>query len=693
MTGALLDVQGLGVGYRLDSGGEVRALTDVSFTLAAGETVGIVGESGSGKSTLGASLLGLLPANGVVRDGRVLLGGRDVVRLGGAEARRIRGSEIALIPQDAQSALNPVFTIGTQMVAAQQAHNGAGASRAELRRRAAEALSEVSIPDAAQRLDDYPHQFSGGQCQRIMIATALLLRPRVLVADEPTSALDVTLKSQILDLLRYVQDTYDAAIALISHDFRVVSAIADRILVLYAGRVVEEATREAFFERPLHPYSRALLAALPTHRPGGAGLPVIPGRVPNLARLPAGCTFAERDPLAQPVCVAREPALLGVDGRQVRCHLYDAASGYDHGLLTAQAATAPSGPAAPPPREPSAGTLVELRDVHVHFGARRRAKRPARDGAAVRAVDGVDLAIGRGEVVGLVGESGSGKTTLGRSILRLVERTSGEIRFDGADVHRLSSKELRRLRRRAQLISQSPYAGLSPRHRVGWLLQEPYEIHGVRAAERRSSAELLELVGLSAEHAGKYPHELSGGQARRVGIARALAVGPEFVVADEPTSGLDASVAAGVLNLLRDLAGRLGLAILLITHDLNVVAHLADRVAVMYLGRLAEVGPVATVLETPAHPYTRALLAAASEPGEGDAPVVVTPGEIPSPRRPPPGCRFHTRCPYAVARCREAAPPLERTADGAVVACHRWREVRSGALEAEPGDLLPEPAP
>jgi oligopeptide/dipeptide ABC transporter ATP-binding protein len=321
----------------------------------------------------------------------------------------------------------------------------------------------------------------------------------------------------------------------------------------------------------------------------------------------------------------------------------------------------------------TAAPLVALHDIHTHF-----------DG--VRAVDGVDLAIARGETLGLVGESGSGKTTLGRTILRLVRSTSGRIEFDGRDVTRVGGAELRRLRRRMQMIFQDPYSSLSPRLRVAYLLQEPYRIHGIPSGDQLSVRELLDMVELAPDLATKYPHELSGGQARRVSVARALALQPEFLIADEPTAGLDVSAAAAVLNLMRDLAQRLDLTYLIITHNLNVVGYIADRIAVMYLGQLAETGPAEQVLDTPGHPYTRALLEAVSEPDPRDRGIdrrLLLPGEIPSPRNPPPGCRFHTRCSYADARSREEVPPLEEIEPGHFVACHHWREVRADVATGE----------
>ena len=527
-----------------------------------------------------------------------------------------------------------------------------GGARSEL-------LEEMGIPDPAQRIDDYPHQFSGGMRQRIMIAMVLLLEPAILIADEATSALDVTLEAQILELFKRLRRERNTAIIFISHDLGVVSQICDRVVVMYAGRAVEEGDVVSLFERPLHPYTQALLGAIPSRKHRGERLATIPGRVPSLSDLPPGCKFADRCPHVQPVNREREPRYVAFDGRRVRCNIYDPDSGYEHASVR----------------------MTEARVVTA-VAPRRDCATCTRTSTVSRAVDGIDLAIAKGEILGLVGESGSGKTTLGRTILRLVPSTSGRIEFDGQDVTRLGGGDLRRLRRRMQMIFQDPYSSLSPRLRVSYLLTEPYRIHKIPSADQISVRELLEMVELSPELAGKYPHELSGGQARRVGVARALALQPEFLIADEPTAGLDVSAAAAVLNLMKDLARRLDLTYLIITHNLNVVGYIADRIAVMYLGQLAETGPAERVLDDPTHPYTRALLEAVSEPDPRNRGVdrrLLLPGEIPSPRNPPPGCRFHTRCRFAQPRCREEVPVLEETEADHRVACHFWPEVRADA--------------
>ncbi|HXV44086.1 MAG TPA: ABC transporter ATP-binding protein, partial [Anaerolineae bacterium] len=600
----LLSVQGLEVVYYTQEG-VLPALHDVSFDVRPGEIVGIVGESGCGKSTVASALLRLLPPNGQITAGQLRFKDDDLMAFNPEELREFRGQELAMIFQDPMTSLNPVFTIGAQMLDVGQAHpNGAWYDRDKIRRGAIAMLDRIGIPDAAERIAHFPHQFSGGMRQRIMIAMALMLRPALLIADEPTSALDVTLEAQILELMKNLRQTYQTAILFISHDLGVIAQLCDRVIVMYAGRVVEQGDVFSIFEQPQHPYTQALLASVPSRKHHGERLVTIPGRVPSLSALPPGCKFADRCPYAQEVCQQYEPRYLRPSERHVRCHIYDPASGYQ--------AVSPTSLGLQPLDTPKAimdmpgevrqsdtnnrgsgdGSLIALNDVSTYFydhlnlvGQLLRRKR-----GVVRAVDEVSLNIQRGEVVGLVGESGSGKTTLGKAILRLVPLTGGQIIYNGQDITQVNPNELRRLRSRIQMIFQDPYSSLSPRMRVSSLLTERYTIHGVPPAEQYSVAELLAMVGLSTEQAAKYPHELSGGQARRVGIARALALHPEFLVADEPTSGLDVSVAASILNLMKDLAKQLGLTYLIITHNLNVVGYISDRVAVMYLGKLVEVG-------------------------------------------------------------------------------------------------------
>lgn len=677
-----LAVDGLHVAYHV-ADGSFEALSDISFELAPGEALGVVGESGCGKSTLSSAILQLLPPNGRTAAGSVRLGGTELTELDEEALRRVRGDRIGMVFQDPLTSLNPTFRIGTQMANAMEA-NGVGDDAADRRRRAVEMLERVGIPDAEARIDDYPHQFSGGMRQRIMIATVLLLEPDLLIADEATSALDVTLQAQILELLRELAREQNAALIVISHDIGVISDTCESLVVLYAGRAVEAGPVADVLRDPQHPYTQSLVAAVPSYRRRDGRLATISGRVPSLTDLPSGCTFAPRCAFEQEVCSQGEPRLVEVDGaagRRVRCLIYDPSSSYDRAGADSTAASAAT--SANPGGAPDDGVLLGVHGLEVRFGGERslldrlRGHHPS----PVRAVDGVDLEVRRGEVVGLVGESGSGKTTMGKAILRLAPVSGGEVRFEGTRIDDADAATWRGLRRRLQMIFQEPYGSLSPRRRVHQIVTEPYTIMDVPPEEQQEVDELLEMVGLSSEQADKYPHQLSGGQARRVGIARALAASPDVIIADEPTAGLDVSAASGILNLLGDLRRDLGLTMVLITHDLNMVGYVADRIAVMYLGSIVELGTSDAIFDAPRHPYTRALLSAIPDPAttevstEGGMPVR---GEIPSPANPPSGCRFRTRCAFADERCARERPLLEDGA-GRLVACHYAEEIAMGA--------------
>jgi peptide/nickel transport system ATP-binding protein len=609
LPGPLLCAEGLHVTYHT-KGGSFEALHDVGLELHPGEILGVVGESGCGKSTLSSALMRLLPPNGRVTAGGIRLDHDDVLGFSAEELRQMRGARIGMVFQDPLTSLNPTFRISTQMVNAQRAHLATEkVDEAELRRRAVDMLERVGIEHAERRIDDYPHQFSGGMRQRIMVATVLLLRPEVLICDEATSALDVTLQAQILEMIKELCRERGTAVIVVTHDLGVVSSTCDRVAVLYAGRVVETGSVEDTLVRPQHPYTRRLLAAVPSRHRRHEALATIPGRVPSLSALPGGCTFAPRCDASQPACEVTEPPLVPVGGQHVRCLLE----------VRDQAPTARRQAVEEPTAR--AGTslhresLLVVHGLHTHFTQRRGVLDvlTRREPETVRAVDGVDLEVERGEIVGVVGESGSGKTTLGKALLNLAPLTAGSIDFDGVALTGLKAQDWRRLRSRMQMIFQETYGSLSPRLRVEQLVTEPYRINKTPSADRYPVDELLGMVGLSSEQAMKYPHELSGGQARRVGIARALAVGPELVIADEPTSGLDVSAAASVLNLLQDLRARLGLSLVLITHDLNMVGYVADRVAVMNRGRIVEIGTPGEVMDNPQHPYTKSLLASIPE--------------------------------------------------------------------------------
>ncbi len=677
METPILQVRDLAIKYHTREG-ILTAIHNASFDIHKGQIVGVVGESGCGKSTVASAVMGLLPPNGEISDGQILFQGDDLTKLNLEQMRQYRGRDLSMIFQDAMTSLNPVFTIEQQMLDAQRAHLSDGEDRSEkaLRKRAVEMLDRIGIPDAGDRIKEYPHQFSGGMRQRIMIAMALLSDASLLVADEPTSALDVTLEAQILDLICGLKDDFDTALLYITHDLGVIAQICDRVIVMYAGNIVEAGNVLPIFEEPKHPYTQALLRSHPSRSMRGRRLRTIPGVVPSLRDLPAGCKFAPRCEMARKICHTHEPAYWDVDGQTVLCHSYAPSwSGPDAVSFVNRARPEPEAEVKPRNKEKES-VLIRTEGLHKHFrdNIGLLGQILGQEVTTVKAVHGVDMAIRKGETLGLVGESGSGKTTLARTILRLTDPTMGKIVVLGKEISDLPAKEVRPLRSRMQMIFQDPTSSLSPRMKASSLLMEPYMIHNIPKSERKDPEELLAMVGLAPEQLDKYPHQLSGGQARRLGIARALALEPDIIMADEPTAGLDVSVAAGLLNLLKDLRERLNLTYIVITHNLNVIGFISDRVAVMYLGRIVELAPAEELFETPRHPYTEALLSAIAIPdprARGREDRIILTGEIPSPRNPPPGCTFHPRCRYAEKRCREEIPALHPLdGNGRLIACH-----------------------
>ncbi|MBE7422270.1 MAG: ABC transporter ATP-binding protein [Zoogloeaceae bacterium] len=643
--------------------GAVRAVDDVSFEIAAGETFALLGESGCGKSMTALSMMRLLPDAGSIAGGRVMLNGRDLLALPEAEMRTVRGREMAMIFQEPATSLNPVLTVGRQIGEVLARHTPLRGAAA--RRRSVELIEAVGIPDAARRLDEFPFQFSGGMKQRVMIAMALAGDPALLIADEPTTALDVTIQAQVLEQLGALQRSRGMGMLLITHDLGIVAQLAQRVGVMYAGELVEVAAQEVFFAAPRHPYAQKLFAALPLPERRGRALETIPGSVPLLNRPFAGCRFVERCAQAWPRCREEPPAWhAAAAGQAVRCHLYDRASGLRHResgvpVQASDTRCCAAGPSLPVGSGQEAGAaLLEVSDLRVHFPIRRGVLR--RTVGQVRAVDGVSLGLTSGRTLALVGESGCGKTTAGKAILQLIEPTAGSVRYRGKELTALSAARLRALRGEMQIVFQDPYASLDPRMRVGDIIEEGMAALGTAAAtaqRERRTAELLERVGLSADMRGRYPHEFSGGQRQRIAIARALAVAPRLLVCDEPTSALDVSVQAQILNLLKELQISLGLAYLFITHNIAVVEYLAQAVAVMYLGRIVERGSVEEVLGSPQHPYTQALLSAVPRLDAAQRrEVIVLGGDMPSPARPPAGCHFHPRCPRAMPQCAARYP-------------------------------------
>ncbi len=657
MNAPLLEVRGLTA--ELDTpAGMARAVDALDFDVRAGETMALLGESGCGKSMTANALMRLLPDVGYIAGGSVRLSGRELTGLTEADMREARGRDMAMIFQEPGTSLNPVLTVMQQIGEVLSLHRGLRGAAA--RARALELLAAVGIPDAARRLDEYPFQFSGGMKQRVMIAMALAGEPKLLIADEPTTALDVTIQAQVLDLLAKLQREQGMALLLITHDLGVVARMAHQVGVMYAGQLIERAPRAAFFARPAHPYSQLLFAALPDTARRGE-LATIRGSVPPLTSDFRGCRFAERCPQAWARCHDEAPAWQTAgDGQQVRCHLYDPAEA-DRGSQR----VVPSACAAEAVPADDAQPLLSVRELKVHFPIRRGVLQ--RTVGHVRAVDGVSLDIRAGRTLALVGESGCGKTTAGKAVLRLIEPTAGRATLGSRDVGAASGAALRELRAQMQMVFQDPYGSLNPRMRVGEIIAE-----GMAALKRAGGdaavRALLEQVGLRPDMADRYPHEFSGGQRQRIAIARALAVQPRLIVCDEPTSALDVSVQAQILNLLRRLQRELGLAYLFITHNIAVVEHLAHDVAVMYLGRIVESGPVDRVLHAPRHPYTQALLSAVPRIDGAQQPQKLA-GDLPSPASPPSGCAFHPRCPKAQARCTSDAPVLAAEGGRQAVAC------------------------
>ena len=667
---AVLEVDQLRTEFHLRKS-TVPAVDGVSFTVSEGECVGVVGESGCGKSTTGLSIMKLLPNVGHITAGSIVLNGRDLVPLREREMRTIRGNEIAMIYQDPMTSLNPTMTVGTQISEAVRLHTNATSARA--RQRALEVLELVGMPRPEERLGSYPHQLSGGLRQRVMIAMALACEPSLLIADEPTTGLDVTIQAQILDLIDELRQRLNMAVILITHDMGVIAGRADRVLVMYAGKVVEQASTRTLFSRMRHPYAQALLESIPRlDQDSRQRLRSIAGMPPNLAKPLSGCRFAPRCRHASPLCAESEPVLTGEPTHLAACfHPVDGpskdAQGQPPGLSEQQ--NRPPETAAPGERK----VLLELRRIVKEFPV-STVRAHGRSGRTVKAVSDVSLTLAEGQTFGLVGESGSGKTTLGRIMVGLDQPTSGSVIFRGSDVTGLRGSKLRLHRRNLQLMFQDPYASLDPRMRVSATLREPLVVQGIgtRSEQRDRVSALLDDVGLADGALALYPHEFSGGQRQRIGLARALILNPALVVADEPVSALDVSVQAQVLNLMKTLQHRHQLSYVVVSHDLSVIRFLADVIGVMYLGKLVEIGPAQAVYEHAAHPYTQGLIDTIPipDPERMRTRKAAVRGELPSSITPPSGCRFRTRCAAAQAICSEQEPIMRRFGTGHLAACH-----------------------
>jgi oligopeptide/dipeptide ABC transporter ATP-binding protein len=660
---ALLEIDRLSVDFSARDGA-TQVLDSVDLAIAPGETVCLLGESGSGKTVTAMSVMRLIDfKDGRITGGAIGFGGRDLTSLTQRQMSALRGRKIGLVFQEPMTAFDPLFSVGAQIVEVLTRHRGLRGDAA--RKQAIALLGRVKITDPERCIDQYPHQLSGGMRQRAMIAMALACEPTLLIADEPTTALDVTIQAQILQLLRDVQAQTGMAMLLITHDLGVAASIADRVVVMYAGRIVEDAPVRELFARPAHPYTRGLLrSSIGRSAPSGDALYSIEGSIPDLSRPPAGCRFHPRCPHATGQCTIVAPPLRPSGQGVVACwHPQDGAE-----RVAVVRDTAAPEPAA---ARPAPAPLVRAVDVAKHYpagsswvGERRK---------VVRAVDGVTFDIREGETFGLVGESGSGKSTLARLLLALERPSSGRVEFHSEDLAGLDPRAMRAQRRHMQMIFQDPHGSIDPRWSIGKTIAEPLAVHdALPPAERRERVRaLLDQVGLDPDWERRFPHQLSGGQRQRVAIARAIALNPRLIVADEAVSALDVSVRAQVVNLLVDLKARLGLTYLFIGHELNLIRHVSDRIGVMYLGRMVEVGPAEAVFHRPAHPYTRALIAAIPEPDPSrrDALRGID-GEIPSPTAVSHGCHFQSRCAGATALCREREPELSLVGPGRTAACH-----------------------
>jgi len=682
----LLHVEGLRIEFR--TRGEWRpVMEDAEFSVRRGTTLGLVGESGSGKTVTALAVMGLLPPKVSRVSGSIQFEGQELTTLSSAGMRRLRGNDVAMIFQEPMTSLNPAFTVGNQI--AEQIRTHRGVSRADASKAAVEMLERVEIPRAAVRAEDYPHAFSGGMRQRVMIAMALSCSPKLLIADEPTTALDVTTQAQIIELLHTLQREEDMAMIFVTHDLGVIADVADEVVVMYAGQIVEQRGALGQFAHPRHPYTEALLHSIPQLTPKGEPLHTIPGMVPRPDQFPSGCRFAPRCAHAEAACTAAPVALRAPsagatttfaeeDGAErsavtlARCVRQDelvlAGTPIDHGesSVSSSPVEEPGPPDASPPVLDVTGLV---KDFPLRSGVLRRVT------GSVRAVDEVDMRIPPATTLGLVGESGSGKSTLARLVLRLIDPTSGRIVVDGKDVTSLRGPALRRHRESMQLVFQDPYSSLDPRQSIADIVGEPLAIHTsmTRAQREQRSVELLAKVGLGSHVLSRQPHEFSGGQRQRIAIARALALEPRLLVCDEPVSALDVSTQSQVINLLTDLQRQLGVAYLFIAHDLSVVRHISDRIAVMYLGQIVEEGDADEVYERPAHPYTAALLSSIPVPDptrQRERTRIILRGEVGEATGESQGCRFRSRCPFAMGMCATVEPPPFRTPAGTTVRCH-----------------------
>ena len=669
MNTPLLQIKNLHTDIEIRSG-VVRALSGVDLHVNPGETLGIVGESGSGKTMTALSLMGLLPQGGKVSSGSIILDGQDLTKMPLHLKRKMRGTKVGMIFQDPLTSLNPTMKIGLQVCEPLRVHEKLS-KRAALAR-AIEILKRVGMPRPEVVINNYPHQLSGGMRQRVMIAMALVCKPRILIADEPTTALDVTTQMQILDLIDELRDEYKMGVILITHDLGVVAGHTDRVAVMYAGRIVETAPTKTLFTEPKHRYTSSLMAALPERAlAAGTKLFSIPGAPPSLTNLPKGCRFAARCLWATDECRADYPSLSGDENHTFSCFHPVQEGDESPAVLQAMMDSGKAEDAVDATGQISHEVLLDVKEASREYESAGSGFFK-RDKGVVSAVDRVSITVNKGETYGLVGESGCGKSTVGRLIAGLERPSGGAIELDGRDLATLKGRDAVRIHRDVQMMFQDSYAAMDPRMRIDQILAEPMSIQKTGNARQIAERimEILEQVGLTEEILDRYPHEFSGGQLQRIGFARSLTLAPDLIVADEPVSALDVSVQAQVLNLMKDLQQELGLSYLFISHDLAVVQYMADRIGVMYLGRIVEEGPAREVVNNPKHPYTKALIDSIPVPDPEfvhDESAIKLTGEPPSAVNPPEGCRFRPRCPFAGEECK-VQPML--TDETHRVACH-----------------------
>ncbi|HEX3052168.1 MAG TPA: dipeptide ABC transporter ATP-binding protein, partial [Aggregatilineaceae bacterium] len=667
----VLQVEALNISYQIERRW-ISAVRDFRIEINAGQIYGVVGESGSGKSTVATAIMRYLPPNGRLESNSVIrFMGDDLADKSRREMQRFWGARLSLVPQNPSAALNPSIRVGEQVAEIVRHHTDL--SRSVARQRVIDAFKRVNLADPASLLSRYPHALSGGMQQRVVIAMALITSPQLLILDEPTTSLDVTTEAVILDLVRELIHESRAGALYVTHNMGVIAQICDRVVVMYAGEIMEDASVADLFARPVHPYTIGLLNSIPRlgETKQAAMLQTIPGRPPALTGMPQGCVYEPRCPLAIAICKTKPPLETPAEGRLVRCHRWHEIARGEISPVDQRHELGEAIRVADRENLLQVDNLTKYFPIHRTLGEIVRREKPA----PVRAVDGVNLSIQKGRTLGLVGESGSGKTTLARVIIGLEDRTSGTLELMGADIPGDVQDRGKKILAQLQMVFQNPQNSLNPYLTVGQAIRRPLlKLAGLsRADADHEVIRLLEAVNLRPEYAARYPGELSGGEKQRVAIARAFASEPALIICDEPVSSLDVSVQAAVLNLLAQLQQERDTSYLFISHDLAVVGYLADYLAVMYLGQLYEVGYGSDLFQPPFHPYTEALVSAIpiADPQHRVKPIPLS-DDIPSPRDMPTGCRFHPRCPRKVGIiCEQEEPPWRDDGDGHFIRCHR----------------------